>query len=116
MGAVLIVVYVVIVVLEIAAGWKIFVKAGEPGWAVIIPIYNVIVFLRIVGRPWWWLLLFLIPLVNLVLEIIALHDLSKSFGKGGGFTVGLLFLGFIFYPILGFGSATYRGPAAKLAV
>jgi len=67
--------------------------------------------LKIVGRPWWWILLFLIPIVNLVILILTYNDLSKSFGKGVGFTIGLLLLSFIFFPILGFGSARYIGPA-----
>jgi hypothetical protein len=92
--------------------WKIFSKAGEPGWAAVIPIYNYLVLLKIVGRPWWWLLLFLIPIVNIVLAIIVVVDLAKAFGKGGGFAVGLIFLGIIFFPILAFGSSQYVGQKA----
>jgi hypothetical protein len=103
---------VALVVFMIAAGWKVFVKAGQPGWAVIVPIYNAVVVLKIVGRPLWWILLFLIPLVNIVIEIIVCIDFAKSFGKGTGFGIGLLLLGFIFVPILGFGDARYAGPAA----
>ena len=101
---------VVLTVLMIAAMWKIFVKAGQPGWAAIIPIYNWIVWCKIVGRPAWWVLLLLIcfPIFFIILSI----DLAKSFGKGGGFSVGLILLSIIFFPILGFGSATYQGPAA----
>ncbi|HET6990294.1 MAG TPA: DUF5684 domain-containing protein [Bacteroidia bacterium] len=91
--------------------WKIFVKAGQPGWACIVPIYNTLIELRIVGKPWWWLLLLLIPFVNLVFAIWMTNLLSKSFGKSEGFTVGLLLLPVIFYPILAFGSAKYIGPA-----
>lgn len=94
----------------IAAQWKIFVKAGQPGWACIIPIYNVYVTLKIVGKPWWWLLLMLIPFVNIIYAVWMTNMLSKSFGKDEGFTVGLLLLAIIFYPILGFGSAKYLGP------
>lgn len=97
----------------IAAFWMIFTKAGEPGWAAIVPIYNTIVLLKIVGRPSWWIFLMFIPFVNLVFLIIAYNDLSKSFGKDPGFTVGLILLPFIFFPILGFGSARYLGPAAQ---
>jgi hypothetical protein len=113
MKAVLVLVYIVVIVVEIAATWKIFTKAGKPGWAAIIPIYNTLVFLKIVGRPWWWILLLLIPFVNIVILIILSNDLAKSFGKGVGFTIGLILLGFIFSPILGFGSAQYVGPAAQ---
>ena len=91
--------------------WTIFTKAGKPGWAAIIPIYNTIVLLEIVGKPWWWLFLMMIPLVNLVFAIWVINLLSKSFGKSEGFTVGLLFVGIIFYPILAFGGAKYVGPA-----
>ena len=106
------VVYLAIVVFYLAAGWRIYAKAGQPGWAIIIPVYNIYVMLKIVGRPWWWLLLYLVPIVNLVIGIIVAVDLSRSFGKGVGFALGLIFLSFIFYPILGFGSARYVGPAA----
>ncbi|MEI6088304.1 MAG: DUF5684 domain-containing protein [Bacteroidota bacterium] len=94
----------------IASMWTIFTKAGKPGWACIIPIYNLIVLLEIVGKPWWWLLLMLIPIVNVVLFIMMYHQLSLSFGKDAGFTVGLILLGFIFLPILAFGDALYIGP------
>ena len=89
-----------------------FVKAGKPGWAFIVPIYNIIVILEIVGRPTWCVLLWLIPCVNLVVVIIVMIDLAKSFGKDVVFALGLIFLGFVFMPILGFGSAEYKGPAA----
>lgn len=100
-------------VFELIAMWKIFTKAGKPGWAALIPIYNTYTLLEIVGREWWWLLLMLIPLVNVVIIIIVLFDLAKSFGKDTGFGFGLLFLSGIFIPILGFGKAQYVGPAAK---
>jgi hypothetical protein len=92
--------------------WKVFTKAGQPGWASIIPIYNLYIWCKIVGRPWWWILLMLIPFVNFIICIILCIDLAKSFGKGGGFGIGLALLGIIFFPILGFGSAQYQGPAA----
>ncbi len=106
-----IVFYVAIIVLLIAAQWKIYTKAGKPGWACIVPIYNIIVLLEIVGKPLWWIILLLIPGVNIVFAIWMINLLSKSFGKTEGFTIGLLLLSFIFYPILGFGSASYEGPA-----
>lgn len=108
----LIIVYLVILVVMIVAMWKIFTKAGQPGWAAIVPFYNFYVMLKIVGRPGWWLVLLFIPLVNLVIAIIVAVDLAKSFGKGGGFAVLLILLPFIGYPILGFGSDRYLGPAA----
>ena len=88
--------YLAFTILMIAAWWKIFTKAGQPGWACIIPIYNLYVWCKIVGRPWWWILLMLIPFVNFIILII----------------LGLLLLPIIFFPILGFGSAQYQGPAA----
>src|SRR5881409_837999 len=104
-----------IALLIIVAMWKVFTKAGQPGWAAIIPIYNLYVWCKIVGRPWWWILLMLIPLVNFIILIILLIDLAKSFGKGVGFGIGLILLPIIFFPILGFGSAQYQGPAAAKA-
>jgi Family of unknown function (DUF5684) len=103
----------VVLVIAIVAYWRVFTKAGEAGWKSIIPIYNVIVLLKIVGRPWWWLLLMLIPLVNIVVFIVVMNDLSKSFGHGVAFTLGLIFLSFIFYLILAFGSSQYEGPAGS---
>jgi hypothetical protein len=104
--------YLAFTILILAAWWKIFTKAGQPGWACIIPIYNLYVWCKIVGRPWWWILLMLIPFVNFIIAIILLIDLAKSFGKGVGFGIGLLLLSVIFFPILGFGSAQYQGPTA----
>jgi chromate transport protein ChrA len=105
-GFVLIIELIVIAVV-IAAMWKTFVKAGKPGWASLIPIYNLVVLMQIAGRPLWWVLLLFIPFVNLVIHIIVSIDVAKNFGKGTGFGVGLALLGFIFYPILGFGDAVY---------
>ncbi len=111
-GIIGVIVYLLVVIfLIIVPMWKIYTKAGQPGWAILIPIYNLLVLLKIVGKPGWWFLLFLIPFVNFVFLIWTLNLLSKSFGKDVGFTLGLLFLGFIFYPILGYGKAQYVGPA-----
>ncbi|MCL4795888.1 MAG: hypothetical protein KJZ84_15110 [Bryobacteraceae bacterium] len=104
--------WLAVVVVMIAAVWKVFAKAGQPGWAAIVPIYNVIVLMKIVGRPTWWVVLFFIPLVNFVVAILVCMDLAKSFGQGAGFGIGLLLLAPIFYLILGFGGARYVGPAA----
>lgn len=105
-------IWVVLMALILASFWVVFTKAGKPGWAALVPIYNLWVMLEIVGRPWWFLLLMLIPLVNFIVAIILGIDMAKSFGKGTGFGVGLALLGFIFYPILAFGDATYQGPSA----
>jgi hypothetical protein len=103
-------VWLAVSVLVIAGFWKTFTKAGEPGWAILVPIYNAIVLLKIAGKPAWWFLLFLVPVVNLVVGIMVAIALANNFGKGAGFGVGLALLPFVFYPILGFGSAEY-GPA-----
>ncbi|WP_158894797.1 DUF5684 domain-containing protein [Amycolatopsis anabasis] len=97
----------------IAGMWKMFGKAGRPGWAAIIPIYDLYVLLKIAGRSGWWIILFLIPLVNIVVGIIVSVNVAKSYGKGASFGFfGLFLFGFIGYPILGFGGAQYQGPAA----
>jgi hypothetical protein len=97
-------------VLYLVSVWKVFEKAGHPGWACLIPIYNVYIVLQIAGKPGWWLLLFLIPGVNIVIDIIVLIEFAKSFGQTAGFGVGLTFLGIVFMPILAFGDAKYVGP------
>ena len=109
-GTVALLFLLTIVVLMLVAQWKIYEKAGKPGWAAIIPIYNMVVLLEIVGKPIWWIILFFVPLVNIVIAIIVVHELSKSFGKDVGFTIGLILVGVIFYPILGFGKDQYIGP------
>ena len=106
-------IYLVIYVLIVAGWWMIFQKAGEAGWKAIIPIWNILVLLRIVGREWWWIILMLIPLVNVVIWVIVSLDLAKSFGRGTGFGIGLFILSPIFALILGFGPDTYKGPAAS---
>jgi hypothetical protein len=103
------IIYLAIIIAVIAGFWRVFTKAGKPGWAAIIPIYNIIVLLEIAGKPIWWIVLFLIPIVNLVIAIIVSISVAHSFGKSTGFGVGLGLLGFIFYPILGFGDAQYQG-------
>lgn len=107
-GIIWIVIWLIIAVVVLAGVWKVFTKAGQPGWACIVPIYNAVVLMRIAGRPAWWVLLLFIPVVNLVIEIIVYIDVAKNFGKGTGFGIGLVFLGPIFFPILGFGDAQYN--------
>ncbi|HEY5806276.1 MAG TPA: DUF5684 domain-containing protein [Candidatus Saccharimonadales bacterium] len=111
-GLGLILAYFAVAIFMLVAMWKVYTKAGRPGWAPIIPIYGTLVMLWMIGRPWWWLLLMLIPFVGIIFAIIATNDLSKSFGKSVGWTVGLIFLPFIFYPMLAFGDAKYAGPVA----
>ena len=110
MGIVGMVIMLAFIGLMIASMWKVYTKAGQPGWAAIVPIYNIIVLLKIVGKPWWWVIGFMIPFVNFILLIVIAVLLAKAFGKGIGFAIGLILLGFIFYPILAFGDATYTPP------
>lgn len=114
------IVSLIILVVSIIANWKIFTKAGEKGWKSIIPIYNSVVLFKIIGLSPWLLLIYLaafIPVIGsiavIVLSIVSVYYLSKSFGKGAGFTVGLIFLPQIFQLILAFGSAEYVGPYKK---
>ena len=113
--AVLIIVYIAIIVAVIAGIWKAFEKAGAPGWAAIIPFYNIWVMLEIVGRPGWWLILYFIPFVNIIVQIIVSLELARSFGKGIGFGIGVIIFPYVFYLILGFGDAQYEGPGAGKA-
>ena len=101
--------YLVLIALALAGWWKIFAKAGKPGWAALIPIYNLIVMLQIAGRPIWWLVLLFIPFINLVILVLVCIELVARFGKGPLFGVGLALFSFIFASMLGFSDATYRG-------
>ncbi len=103
--------YLAFIAVIIYSVWKVFEKAGKPGWAAIIPIYNIIIMLEIVGKPVWWIVLFFIPFVNFFVSVYIAILMAKSFGKGTGFGIGLALLPFIFYPILAFGNAEYQGPA-----
>jgi hypothetical protein len=109
---VILLIYLAVVVFYIVASWKVFAKAGEPGWGVIVPIYNLYLICKISGRPEWWLILFFIPMVNIVIGLIIAMDIAKAFSKSSGFGIGLWLLSFIFVPILGFGSAQYTRPSA----
>jgi len=112
-SVILVLVYIAVLVVYVVAAWTIFTKAGKPGWACLIPFYNYYVLLKIVGRPGWWLILYFIPIVNFVIFIIVMLDLSKSFGHGTPYALGLIFLGFIFALMLAFGPSRYLGPAAQ---
>ena len=116
LGGIAIVVFLLfffaILALMLAGMWKTFEKAGRPGWSAIIPIYNVVIMLEIVGKPTWWIVFFFIPIASIVVAIMIAVEMAKCFGKGGGFGVGLALMGPIFYPILGFGDARYLGPQA----
>lgn len=96
----------------IIALWKVFTKAGQPGWAAIVPIYNCIVLTKIVGKPMWVAILLILPCTAFIGWIIAALALAKCFGKGTGFAIGLILFAPLFLLPLGFGSAQYQGPAA----
>ncbi len=117
MGGVAMVLLLGIVIVFIAALWRVFSKAGEPGWAALIPLYNTYILLKIGGKPGWWLLLFLVPLVNIVMFFLLSIAVAKAFGRSAAFGVVLLcLLGGIGYLILGFGSSQYqRQPASLVA-
>lgn len=106
----------VLAILTIVAMWKVFQKAGKPGWASIIPIYNLVVFLEIINKPIWWVIFFFIPVVNIFFAFIMWHELAKTFGKDITYTIGLFFLPFIFIPILGFGDAVYTRPVSPVVM
>ncbi len=116
---VILVIYFALIILLVLSQWKIYVKAGQPGWAVLVPFYNLYVFTQIIERQKWWMLLYFlafIPFVGtiavIVIVIMDYIKLSKVFGKDGGYAAGLLLLPMVFFPILAFGSATYQGSKA----
>lgn len=101
-------IYFAVIILLIASFWRVYEKAGHPGWASLIPFYNIYIMLKIAGKPGWWLLLLFIPIVNIIVLIIVNIEIAKAFGKDTGYGVGLAILGFIFYPMLAFGDAQYQ--------
>lgn len=114
-GAILLV-SVVIGIVTLIGMWKAFDKVGQPGWAVLVPIYNIIVLLRVAGLPWYWVFapfVVIIPILGWIAYIVWIvwvhHRISTRFGQGVGFTIGLTLLGPIFWLILGFGSSKYVG-------
>jgi hypothetical protein len=109
MGMVPLVILGLVLLLFLVTFWKIFEKAGEAGWKSLIPIYNVFIMLKIAGKPWWWFLLFLIPVVNIIFNLLWCLALAQKFGKSQLFGVGLFLLGFICFPILAFDSSRYEG-------
>jgi hypothetical protein len=115
LGVIGVLLYLAIIVVMVASMWKVFTKAGKPGWACLVPIYNIIVLLEIAGKPIWWIVLFFIPIANFIALILIMLALAKSFGKSGGFAAGLILLGIVFYPILAFGDAKYVGPGGASA-
>ena len=102
--------FAVAMLLMVATVWRLFSKAGESGWKSLIPVYNAIVFQRILGRPAWWVVLMLVPIVNLAITIIECFDLARVYGKGVGYGLGLVLFGPLVAMILAFGPAQYVGP------
>jgi hypothetical protein len=111
-GGVFAIVMVGFALLMIVSTWKLFAKAGYPGWAALVPIYNMVVMLKMAGKPVWWIILFMVPFVNFVMLIMTGLALAKAFGKGAGFGLGMIFLGFVFVPMLAFGDSKYMGAPA----
>jgi hypothetical protein len=106
-GIVALVIYFAIIIFMIVSMWKMFAKAGQPGWASLVPILNVYIMLQIAGKPGWWLLLMFIPIVSIVISIITSIAIAENFNKGVGFGLGLAFLPIVFVPILAFSDAQY---------
>ena len=104
---------VAFVILMLASLWSIFVKAGRPGWSALIPVYDTLQLIWTVRRPWWWILLLIVPLVNIVVGVILYYALARAFGKGLGYTLLLLFLPFIGFPLLAWVDARYQLKKAR---
>jgi hypothetical protein len=107
----MIILYLAVCLIMLIGIWKVFTKAGKPGIASIVPIWNIVVMVEMAGKPTSWvLLILLVPCANIYFAIMLTVELAKRFGKSSGFAVGLILLPFIFWPMLGFGSAQYQPP------
>ncbi len=113
-GIIILVLGLALVGLVLASFWRVFARAGQPGWAALVPIYNTITLLRVAGKPGWWILLLLVPGLNLIPLISVPFGVAKRFDKSTGFALGLLLLPLLFYPILAFGKPRSGGAAAPL--
>ncbi len=98
-----------IIVLPIAGAWRIYEKAGQAGWISLIPILNVFGALKIIGKPFWWVVFYIPPLTPVAHFVVSIL-IARSFGKSALFGVGMFFLPFFFVPALGLGDARYLGP------
>ncbi|HEY3326460.1 MAG TPA: DUF5684 domain-containing protein [Novimethylophilus sp.] len=105
-------IWLLVLAAVLAGMWKVFEKAGRQGWEAIVPIYNLYVLTLIVGQPWWLVILSLIPIVGILVMAFLAFKLAERFGQGIPFAIGMIFLPFVFYPLLGFGDAQYSPPAA----
>lgn len=104
------IIFTLVALVMVISSWKIFKKAGRPGWAAIVPIYNMYVMLGIVGRPAWWLLLYFVPIASVIVPILIALDMARAFGKSTTFAIfGLILFPLVGYPMLAFGPATYAG-------
>jgi hypothetical protein len=108
-GIGMMIILLAIVVLMVASIWMMFVKAGKPGWACLVPLYNIIVWLSIIGRPWWYLFFLVFPVTAVILWAIIVFGTARSFNRSILFVLGVTFLPFIFIPVLGFSSSDYIG-------
>lgn len=108
MGLVCMCIYLIPILAIIIGMWKIFEKAGKPGWAAIIPFYNTYILTEIAGMDIMWFILTLVPCVNIVAAIMIWVNVAKNFGKDTGYAIGIILLPFIFIPMLGFGNARYQ--------
>ncbi|MGB7341774.1 MAG: DUF5684 domain-containing protein [Phototrophicaceae bacterium] len=98
-----------LIIFGIATMWRLFEKAGESGWMSIIPILNTLILIKIAGKEWWWIILFAIPIVNIIVAFMLVMGLAENFGKDTGFAIGLFFLTPIFLAILAWGDAEFEG-------
>lgn len=109
-GGVEIAIQLLIALVQVAGIWAVFSKAGHAGWKALIPLYNLYIMLKIGDNAWWWLVLLFVPIVNLYAVYRINAGVGRAFGKGTLFGLGLTFLGFLFYPVLGFGDYEYKKP------
>jgi len=102
----------IVFVVLVVSGWQMYAKARQPGWVSVIPVLNVLGLLKMIGKPYWWALLYLVPVVNVAMHFVVAVLVARSFGKGFLFGVGLFFLPIVFLPMIGLGDARYVGPEA----
>ena len=102
------VIEIIVASLVIIGGWKMLAKANKPGWGIIIPFYNVYLLCKVAGRPGWWLILFFIPIVNIIVWLVVALNISENFGHGAGYGILLWLFPWLMFLVLGFGGDTYR--------